>query len=619
MPLLEIGSMDLTASYFLYSVLFMLLWFGIYFYRDDLRTKLLLTSGLIAPMGPLSELWYLRDYWTRETVTATPIGFEDLIFAFALGGIVFSLFKLTAGQAISEERPFPKRKYVLLFFPAVILAFLLVFTNWLGVNSIFSSSAAFLVLTLFVWMIRPDLRWPSLASGVLTLLLFVGMYQIMQLIYPNLLLAWCDGCNPSGVRFLGINLEELLWDFSWGTIGGVLYEVASGRALVDRRRSDAVFRSESAGYRAFDKACNDREYPLRRSILGNALREVAGHILSIRVVRGVTYLLRNLSGRRRSLPTYGSLRSIAFIACLGWFFLLEVIVRPLGWGCKAWSLLWLVYLLLPIACSFAFPRVAWRGLVKLGDSLSSMVAFIEHERSIAAWLHERGAMAPQLVFSLSTGFCASLAAFTTQRFLGPTLAPCPVGMIGIAWTAALGANSVYWLWYVPLLIRKVCSTPTLHLRWHDPVRTEGVRGLSRLLGRSTLLATIGAVLFEMPILYSFWIEGHSAFIAAITVLCTFCVLGTIVFTGFMPQFWLTKAVRKERERILDSLSQDIEQARMAGQDEKASGILDKVSLYSYIADARDATVDRRAVRDYMFAIVLAILPVVLPLLFERKP
>jgi hypothetical protein len=250
--------------------------------------------------------------------------------------------------------------------------------------------------------------------------------------------------------------------------------------------------------------------------------------------------------------------------------------------------------------------------------MSLMVPGNERERAIAAWLQERAATAPQLVFSVGMAVFGSLAALGTQQFLGPTLAPCVAGTLAVAWASVLGANSAYWLWYVPMLIRQVCRTPGLRLRWHDPVRTEGVRGLSRLLGRSTLLAASGAVLFEVPLLYSYWRERESEFITAITILSTIAVLVTIVVVGLMPQYWLTTAVRAAKDAILDSLSRQIETARAEGAGEQDSAIVQEVTLYDFIANAPDATVDGRAIRDYALATALAVLPVVLPLLFERS-
>ena len=51
------------SYFFVYSLLFMLVWVVLFAARKDLRPPMLLMSIAIAPLGPLSEIWYLQDYW----------------------------------------------------------------------------------------------------------------------------------------------------------------------------------------------------------------------------------------------------------------------------------------------------------------------------------------------------------------------------------------------------------------------------------------------------------------------------------------------------------------------------------------------------------------------------
>jgi len=42
------------------------------------------------------------------------------------------------------------------------------------------------------------------------------------------------GCNPTGLRLSGLNIEELLWDFAWGLAGGTIYESIAGEYIRTR-------------------------------------------------------------------------------------------------------------------------------------------------------------------------------------------------------------------------------------------------------------------------------------------------------------------------------------------------------------------------------------------------
>jgi hypothetical protein len=225
-------------SYLVYSLIFLLIWaiLFIVMIRRDLHRAMLLVSFVVTPMGPLSELWYLQDYWQRETFTGYPISIEDALFAFAVGGITFALYKAIFKCGISKSPEFPRRDWLVPFFGFLILGLLVTLTNVLYINSIFSSSLAFFIFALIVWMLRPDLILPSIATGFLSAALFLGVYQLMMIIYPDLLLEWCKACNPTGMRLLGVNIEELLWDFSWGLVGGILYEAVTGRRFCRYRQ-----------------------------------------------------------------------------------------------------------------------------------------------------------------------------------------------------------------------------------------------------------------------------------------------------------------------------------------------------------------------------------------------
>ena len=62
--------MAIKYSYPGYSLIFLLLWAVFHILRPDLRRRMLLFSLIITPLGPLSEFWFLKDYWRRQTITS---------------------------------------------------------------------------------------------------------------------------------------------------------------------------------------------------------------------------------------------------------------------------------------------------------------------------------------------------------------------------------------------------------------------------------------------------------------------------------------------------------------------------------------------------------------------
>ncbi len=225
--------MAIKYSYLGYSLIFLLLWVGFYILRPDLRRRMLIFSLIIMPSGPLSEFWFLKDYWRRPTITGYPISIEDVIFPFGIGGIAYSMYKVFFNISVDKGHEQPRGWLVIAFFIIILLP-LFILTDLLHVNSIFSSTFSLFLIAVLTWILRPDLLKPSIVSGILVLVLFFLVYKAMQVIFPSAIEFWCTGCNPLALRISGINIEELLWDFSWGLTGGTMVEAVTGEKLQKR-------------------------------------------------------------------------------------------------------------------------------------------------------------------------------------------------------------------------------------------------------------------------------------------------------------------------------------------------------------------------------------------------
>jgi hypothetical protein len=226
--------MDIKYSYLGYSLIFLIIWIVFYILRPDLRRRMLIFSLIIIPMGPLSEIWFLRDYWRRPTITGYAISVEDAIFAFASAGIVYGIYKIFFNMTVAQSNDQPRRAWLVVAFFVIIILPLVLLTDLLHVNSIFSSALSLFLIALLTWILRPDLLKPSLVSGILVVVLFFLVYKAMQVIFPGAIEYWCMGCNPLGVRISGINIEELLWDFTWGLAGSTMVEAVTGETLQKR-------------------------------------------------------------------------------------------------------------------------------------------------------------------------------------------------------------------------------------------------------------------------------------------------------------------------------------------------------------------------------------------------
>jgi hypothetical protein len=220
----------ITSDYtYLFSILiFGLAWPLFYFLRKDLRKKIITISlaGLIA--GPVSQAWYLKDYWhPRYTLGEFGI-LEDLLFSFLIFGFSATVINIITRTKLVKIPNFKGSFFRSLIPLAILLGSLFIFTDLLGINSIYSSAIGFVILAVFLWSQRRDLIKYSLIEAIFWLFLTVIAYNILLLIWPNFINEWWLWENISGIKIARVPLEEYLWFGAWGLVGSVIYEWLRG-------------------------------------------------------------------------------------------------------------------------------------------------------------------------------------------------------------------------------------------------------------------------------------------------------------------------------------------------------------------------------------------------------
>jgi hypothetical protein len=183
-------------------------------------------KGAIA--GPVSQIWYLKDYWRPEYALKSITLLEDLLFAFLLVGLTGAMANIfLRKESVAGEKPDNKLiRYVIAV--AIMLGSLFVFTNLLKLNSIYASGIGFVILALLIWRQRPDLIKPSITVALSFLILIGISYNLIFIFWPNMIQNFWFLQNISGIIILNIPLEEFLWFGTWGIIGSVLYEWKKG-------------------------------------------------------------------------------------------------------------------------------------------------------------------------------------------------------------------------------------------------------------------------------------------------------------------------------------------------------------------------------------------------------
>lgn len=179
----------------------------------------------------LTEPLFVPEYWAPPSLfnLAEKTGFdiESFLFSFAIGGIGAVLYRLvfpTELSALSEHEKYHKRHQlhrIILFLPAAIFLVLAVFTSlnhiYCGVIALFLGGAA----TLYC---RPDLKSKIWVGGLLFLGFYVVYFGSLLLVFPQFVDAHWNLAALTGIKIIGIPLEELLFAFTFGLYWSGLYE-----------------------------------------------------------------------------------------------------------------------------------------------------------------------------------------------------------------------------------------------------------------------------------------------------------------------------------------------------------------------------------------------------------
>ncbi len=224
-------SLDLYA-YLCLGLFFFVLWTICFVLRADLRSMMLKFSLAGAISGPLSEIWYFRDYWSPPTIVGQGVlSPEDVLFGFAIFGVAFAALPVIRGiRFIATEKPRPMM--LPLFITSFFVAFLLL-TDAIGINSIITASLVMVLWAIGILLRRPTMLLLSIGSGALLAAFAIVIYvMLLGDTTEYLKHYWFLWGTPLGHTVLGgVPVTEIVWYFCLGVSAVVIAPYAEGKRL----------------------------------------------------------------------------------------------------------------------------------------------------------------------------------------------------------------------------------------------------------------------------------------------------------------------------------------------------------------------------------------------------
>jgi len=215
--------------YAFWTLLFLGPWISLFVGLPDQRRPMLWASLFTAPLG-LSEPLFVPEYWNPPTLfhLAATTGFdiESIIFAFAVGGVAAVLHNIVTHSPLGPvgvaERGHRRHRFHRLALAAPFIAFVpLWLLPW---SVIYASSAALLVGAAATVACRPDLARKTLIGSVLFFGYYALFFATLTWLTPGYVERVWNLDALTGVRVIGIPLEELLFAAALGACWAGLYE-----------------------------------------------------------------------------------------------------------------------------------------------------------------------------------------------------------------------------------------------------------------------------------------------------------------------------------------------------------------------------------------------------------
>lgn len=214
----------------IWSLFFLIFWIILYLSKPYFRKEMISISLATTLLG-LTEPLFVPAYWNPPTLfnLAQRTGFdiESLIFTFAIGGTGSVLYRAiykrnVAKMEIGEMKHSRHRFHIyILTSPIPIFLLLAIFTN---LNHIYCGVIAMFAGALLTLYCRPDLKWKIWVGGLLFLIYYFVFFISLLAVFPDYVVHVWNLKALTGILFLGIPLEELLFAFSFGMLWSSLYE-----------------------------------------------------------------------------------------------------------------------------------------------------------------------------------------------------------------------------------------------------------------------------------------------------------------------------------------------------------------------------------------------------------
>lgn len=221
--------MNYHFAYLVGALLFDAAWLACYLIGKRYRPQIIWGTVTTTPLA-LTSFLFVPQYWTPPSLfdldAHIRVGIEDFLWAGAVGGIASVVGEIVLKERLAAHRKERRKKHYAPFI--VMLAVFLILWRLYPNKNIYSTAIAFAACAVVVAFLRSDLIPTMFVGAAVFTVLYLLLFVYFLALYPDFIERYYNLSNISGIRLLGVPIEELMFAATGGAVWSVAYEYFQG-------------------------------------------------------------------------------------------------------------------------------------------------------------------------------------------------------------------------------------------------------------------------------------------------------------------------------------------------------------------------------------------------------
>ncbi len=214
-------------AYLLLGLFSLVIWFFLYKNANKQAKKELIIAGVLSiVIGILFQIFFWRtDWWVPFNITNTIIGFEDIVYGFATGGILATTSQILFKKYITIQlhKKTNVKLFLLLGFLSILITTILFYL--FHIHSFYATIVSYIIPSIIIFLLRKDIFLISLSNSFIWFFSSAILYFVVNLIQPGFIQDIWLLENLSGIYLFSVPIEDLVWYFSASLFITSLYQI----------------------------------------------------------------------------------------------------------------------------------------------------------------------------------------------------------------------------------------------------------------------------------------------------------------------------------------------------------------------------------------------------------